>query len=60
MTGRAEVLWDEADQPFEHAQGLKMSLIEAVELVSVLINGSVFPVHKVKEVPRHGCALAGS
>jgi len=37
-----------------------MSLIEAVELFSVLINGRVFPVHKVKEVPRHCCALAGS
>ena len=50
---------DEADQLLEHAQGMKMSLREAVEFFSVLIDSSVFPIHKVKEVPRHCSALLG-
>jgi len=60
VTGRAETVWDVLDQLLEHVQRMKMGVIEAVEFFAVLILGSVFPVYKAEEVPRHRSDLFGS
>ena len=60
VTGGAETVGNELDQLLEHVQGMKMGLIEAVEFFAVLIGGSVFPVDKAEEVPRHRSDPFGS
>jgi hypothetical protein len=47
---RAETIWNELDQLLEHAQGVEMSLIEAVEFRAMPISSRVLPIHKAKEV----------
>src|SRR3954470_5245830 len=58
--GEAETVGNELDQLLEHVQSMKMGLIEAVEFFAVLIVGSVFPVYKAEEVPRHRSDPFGS
>jgi len=60
VTGRADLVWNELGQLLEHVQSMKMGVIEAVEFFAVLILGSVFPVYKAEEVPRHRSDLFGS
>src|SRR5215207_3063156 len=52
-TVRAETIWNELDQLLEHAQGVEMSLIEAIEFRAMPISSRVFPIHKAKKVLRH-------
>jgi hypothetical protein len=60
VTGVAETVGNELDQLLEHVQSMKMGLKETVELFAVLILGSVFPVYKAEEVPRHRSDPFGS